>query len=327
MPSNGSASFPVICPDTQIAFAARLREVRGLYLREALQETVAGLSIAELDAELGRLVPAEPLRLVASFGLRGEVVFPVPLVLRQNPHLLGYYRLLYGISAKGFYKRPHFAGFGPMEDDGRVPARADGCLEAACRSLIATASLLVAELPGLSGTQLHELQLLTLGQQLKGGVLNRVGQAAVRGVHALLLSIAGRSVTASDGSTITLLNASRRTVRLDFADDPDVRVVEVLPSGEERLLAIEIKGGVDSSNVYNRLGEAEKSHQKARQAGYHECWTLVRADFRLERARLDSPSTNQFFRLDQIMDQSTEEHRRFSDQLCSRLGIRDPKAR
>jgi hypothetical protein len=37
------------------------------------------------------------------------------------------------------------------------------------------------------------------------------------------------------------------------------------------LAAIEIKGGRDYSNIHNRIGEAEKSHQKAEKQGYVEC--------------------------------------------------------
>ena len=36
-----------------------------------------------------------------------------------------------------------------------------------------------------------------------------------------------------------------------------------------------IKGGTDKSNAHNRAGEAEKSHQKARQQDFRECWTLI----------------------------------------------------
>jgi hypothetical protein len=32
-------------------------------------------------------------------------------------------------------------------------------------------------------------------------------------------------------------------------------------------VAVEIKGGKDYSNIHNRIGEAEKSHQKAKKEG------------------------------------------------------------
>ena len=45
---------------------------------------------------------------------------------------------------------------------------------------------------------------------------------------------------------------------MEFAADPDICIREELPSGKFRnLVAIEIKGGKDYSNVHNRIGEAE----------------------------------------------------------------------
>jgi hypothetical protein len=108
---------------------------------------------------------------------------------------------------------------------------------------------------------------------------------------------------------------------LVFADDPDVRILERLPSGEQPRVSMEIKGGADASNVYNRIGEAEKSHLKARQVGFFEFWIIVRAAFNPERARMDSPTTGHFFRLDRILDSSTTDRRLFRDRLCANIGI------
>jgi hypothetical protein len=87
--------------------------------------------------------------------------------------------------------------------------------------------------------------------------------------------LAPAGVSAGERS-IEIENAAGRRVRVEFASDPDICIREELPSGRFRnLVAIEIKGGRDYSNIHNRIGEAEKSHQKARQDGYVECWTMV----------------------------------------------------
>ncbi len=168
MPS-GETSLPVLSPDLQVAFYYILGSLRKECLAEALRETVAGLRVAEIDRELERCVPPAALQKVASFGLRGEVVFPVPLVLRANPSLLGYYRLLFGLSQKEFYNKGPFGRFKGLEESGQNPPRTDGQLEALCRSLIETAARLVDGLDDLSLPIVHELQLLTLGPQLRGG--------------------------------------------------------------------------------------------------------------------------------------------------------------
>ena len=107
-----------------------------------------------------------------------------------------------------------------------------------------------------------------------------------------------------------------------FADDPDVRVVEAPSAGAHPKLSIEIKGGVDASNVYNRLGEAEKSHLKARRAGSQEFWTLVRAHYDPAKATVASPTTTHFFRINRILDISDPEHAEFRQLLSIAIGIR-----
>jgi len=99
-------------------------------------------------------------------------------------------------------------------------------------------------------------------------------------------------------------------------------VAETFESGINHLLSIEVKGGTDVSNIHNRLGEAEKSHQKARAAGFKEFWTVVNAPINAARARRESPTTNSFFQLAQLLDDTASEWLTFRDQLCSRLGIR-----
>lgn len=49
----------------------------------------------------------ENLSLLASKGLRGEIVFATPIILKSNPYLLGYYRLLLGYSQKYFVTTYH----------------------------------------------------------------------------------------------------------------------------------------------------------------------------------------------------------------------------
>jgi hypothetical protein len=86
-------------------------------------------------------------------------------------------------------------------------------------------------------------------------------------------------------------------------------------------VSIEVKGGTDISNIHNRLGEAEKSHQKARNRGFFEFWTIVRCDVDPAMAARESPTTSRFFHLDRISDQKAPEHREFRDLLGSLLGI------
>ena len=82
-------------PDLQITFFHHLQEIRQTYLLSALLSTVSCLEITEIDHQLGELVSGKGLQRVAGWGLRGELIFAVPYILKENPRLLGYYRLLW----------------------------------------------------------------------------------------------------------------------------------------------------------------------------------------------------------------------------------------
>lgn len=175
--------FPPFNPELQIAFAVRLGEMSALHLFPALSRAVKGLKVTEIDHELASLVANERLTYVASAGLRGEVVYPVPCVLAAEPQLLGYYRLLFGLSQKEFFKTP-FARWRAMEERGQVPKGEGGELEDLCSSLCETAWRLVSNLESLSLGTLHDLQMLTLGPQLRGRRLNEQREPVDLGVPA-----------------------------------------------------------------------------------------------------------------------------------------------
>lgn len=314
--------LPVIIPDLQISFYYRLREIENLYLGEALRNTVRALDIPTLDGQLAEFVDPQSLTRVSSFGMRGELLFPVPYIIKSNPYLLGYYRLLYGISRKEFYHKNYFRSFNGLEDQGIISNKISNLIVPLCKSLIATGKILFDGIDYISLSIIHSLQVLTIGPQLRGGSLNIKGQVAVQEMYDLIRTIVHPYIKETTERTITLANESGRTVFISFGNDPDIKVQERLETRIRPLVAIEIKGGNDFSNVYNRLGEAEKSHNQARRAGFTECWTIVRVELTLEKTRERSPSTNRLFHLDRIRDSFSEENREFRELFGSLVGIR-----
>ena len=107
------------------------------------------------------------------------------------------------------------------------------------------------------------------------------------------------------------------------APDPDVVIMEYFPgAGSVYKTAIEIKGGTDYSNIHNRVGEAEKSHQKARAAGASDFWTVIDlqgAD--LELLRQESPTTRHWFALDEVVDRAGLSWDRIYQLTRSAMGI------
>lgn len=314
--------FDILIPDLQIAFYHRFREIEERYLGEALRTTVGKVNIALLDQELAQLVNASSLQKVASFGLRGELIFPVPHLIEANPYLLGYYRLLYGFSQKDFYHQGPFGRFRPCEEQGEISKKVSEQILPLCKSLIATGEMLVNGVDQISVTAIHSLQAITVGASFRGSYLNKKGQQAVKEMYDLIYDIVKPYTVRATSKLISIKNDSDRTVHIEFLNDPDIRIQGMLQSGAHPILAIEIKGGTDVSNVYNRLGESEKSHRTARSLGFAECWTVINARLDLAKARQKSPSSTRFFYLFHITNPATPESTIFRDQFCALVGIR-----
>jgi XcyI restriction endonuclease len=316
-------------PELQASFAAALSEIRTLYLQDALRDVVKSLAIPTIDQELAAIVPAHSLTALASHGIRGEMMFPVPSILSANPRLLGYYRLLYGYSKKEFYTAATGLGrYIGMEERGAVGKGLDATLLEVCREMCTAGALLLATLSDtkISVAFLDDLTLLTLGPQLRGGANVRKGSAGIRTVFNAIHEIVQTAVTTSSETRITILNAAGRTVLIEFAADPDIIIREEMQSGQFRqLIAIEVKAGSDFSNIHNRIGEAEKSHQKAKAAGYVECWTVVNVDkVDIAMAHKESPSTNRFYRISDIVAAQVGDYVDFRDRIVSLTGIASP---
>jgi len=312
--------FPPFSPDLQLQFWARLQQIRNEYLSDALSQTVKELDIAKLDGELATFVGSARLAAVAAYSLRGETFFPVPYILKTKPMLLGYYRLLYGLSQKEFYKHP-FSRFRVMEEQNQLSTANEHFLPPLCKSLGQTAWALFSGIQPLSPATIHELQLLTVGPQLRGSRNVRIGQGATARVFELVRHLVSSHIESSTNTVITVKNASGRMVQIAFAADPDNTIIEMLPSGAIPSVSIEIKGGADVSNVHNRIGEAEKSHQKAKAAGFTNFWTILRAKISETAAKRGSPTTNVFFNLDEMLKAGTHPHSQFRDLLYHTIGV------
>ncbi|RQS27971.1 XcyI family restriction endonuclease [Burkholderia sp. Bp8992] len=323
---DSKITFSAPEPDLQIAFAASLREIREHTLQEALRETVRSLSIPDIDNELARFVPKHALAQLASQGLRGEMVFPVPIVLSTTPRLLGYYRLLYGYSQKEFYtSATGYSRLKLMEERGTLSAASAEALPDACSALCDAGALLLTGIgtASVNAALLDDLTLLTLGPQLRGGANVRKGTAGIRTVFNAIHEIVEKSVVNISNTSIEVKNAAGRRVLIEFAADPDIIIREEMRASSFRqLIAIEVKAGSDFSNIHNRVGEAEKSHQKAKASGFAECWTVVNVDkMDLQMARRESPSTNRFYKISDLAKASGDDFQDFHDRIVSLTGI------
>jgi hypothetical protein len=316
-------------PDIQVAFASHLAEARRRYLQDALAVTVTELEVRLVDQELAALVPSRKLSVLAGRGLRGELLFAVPCILQANPRLLAYYRLLLGHSRKAFYTGANgTSAFLSMEETGTLSATAEKQIETLCTGLIGSAALLMDGIgpERISKELLDDLTLLTLGPQLRGSASVDIGTVAIGRVLGVIAGLVATYTTNREGRLVEITNASGRHVLIELASDPDIVIREQLqPNAYRNVVAIEIKGGTDFSNIHNRLGEAEKSHQKARKKGFTECWTIVNVErFDETKARRESPSTDRFYTIAGITSGAGAECAEFRDRILSATGIPGP---
>lgn len=324
---NDKTSITLSPPELQIEFSVALAEIRRLYLQDALRDTVKNIDVVALDRQLGKFVPRGSLATIAAHNLRAELLFPVPILLESNPHLLGYYRLLYGFSQKAFYTAKTGVGpFKSMETRGAIPAGCQDKIEQLCKALIRCGRELLDGIGSarISRDLLDDLALLTVGPQLRGGANIKRGAAGIVKVFEAIYEIVKSATVLFNETRITVKNAAGRTVYVEFAPDPDIVIrEEMAPSSFAEKIAIDVKAGEDFSNIHNRIGEAEKSHQKARARGFVECWTVVNVEkLNLRMACQESPSTNRFYQLSAIVTGTGAEYADFRNRVISLTGIK-----
>lgn len=313
-------------PNIQIGFANALNKVQKDFLQDALAATVAELKIKALDSELHQYVDNNSLQTLAMHKMRGELLFAVPCILENNPKLLGYYRLLLGYSQKEFYTTTTGARmFKSMEEKGTLSQKQREALPELCKALNFSAKYMLEHLEDqmINAGFFEQLTLLTLGPQLRGGANVKKGTFAISQVFDVLYQIVSKAIISSNTRCIELKNNSGRTVYIQFAADPDIVIKEELAKDKYRnLVAIEVKGGQDYSNIHNRVGEAEKSHQKAKKDGYIECWTIVNVGrVAIDVLQKESPTTNKFYRISELINRNSAEYKDFSLQILSIAGI------
>lgn len=279
------------------------------------------VGVSAIDEELRNLVPSDALNHVARLGLRGERVFPVPVVLEHAPPLIGYYRMLLGLSKKEFGDRGKL-GYGPWlnaEERGEIPPRLLPHLYEFCEAFIAPLVELVRAMDTFDDRDLSDLALLTLGPTLQGGRNNAIGSRASRAVFEALRSLVAGCIVFDSERLVRFETPGGQKFALIEGSDPDVRRDLTSTSGKEvPIIAIEIKGGEDARNAHNRAGEAEKSHLKARIAGYRHRWTImVMQGVNRTTLQSETPSSTEICEASEVIEQSGAdwEHlrRKFAD--------------
>lgn len=307
----------------QVRFYQLLLVARKQWFIDALSDALSQLSQDIVKQQIREFVPDDVQKILAAAGLRDEHVFPVPAVLEAKPSLVGYYRLLLGAPQKTFYKGSTGMGrLKRMEEAGIISKNARSSIPAFCLAMATPLAELVRGIPKITERDLHELPLLTFGSQLQGSNNTQIGKAAMMDVFVAVREIVAQYVVALTEDKLTLKNSAGRSVIITLAQDPDVRIQEQVSDQVHHKVAIEVKGGTDVSNVHNRVGEAEKSHQKAKRSGFSEFWTIIsKKGLDLAKLQSESPTTNRWFDIAEVLARSGHEWQDFRQRLSGACGI------
>ena len=313
-----------LSPSRQVIFHQMLVAARKTVLMGALSEALGQIDPAECKKQILKYVPADAQRILAASGIRDEHIFPLPAVIERKPTLIGYYRLLLGISQKRFYRKG--TGMGPyksMEARGLFNPKHRPDIEQYCSIMAEQLAELVRQVsPRITARDVSELPLLTLGAQLYGSNNNAIGKQATLDVFLSVTEIVKKFIASLDTNRISVLNASKRKVIIALASDPDIRIQEEFDGKLRNILAIEIKGGTDVSNAHNRAGEAEKSHRKAKKQDFRDYWTIISlAGVDQTMLEQESPTTNSWFDVAQVLAREGPSWLEFRSRLAGSVGI------
>lgn len=249
----------------------------------------------------------------------------MPSILEEKPTLIGYYRLLLGVSQKRFYRAG--TGMGPfksMEARGLLNPKRRPRLELFCSVMSEYLAELVRQIsPKVTPRDVADLPLLTLGAQLYGSNKNVIGKQATLDVFLSVAEIVKKFIVTKEAKKIVITNASKRKVVIALSSDPDIRNQEQFEGQQLRnKVAIEIKGGTDVSNAHNRAGEAEKSHQKAKKSGFRDFWTIIsKAGVDVNKLSRESPTTNSWFDVAEVLAREGDDWNEFRSRFADSAGI------
>lgn len=312
--------FENVSSERAVGLFDALVAARASVLQPALSEAVSAVGVARLDAELGELVPDAALTKLASLGLRGELLFPTPSLLREKPTLIGYYRMLLGLSQKAFARLDGFKRFSAAEKSGVLSEFQKANLPALCSALVQPLSSLALALDRFDQRDLADLTLLQLGAALYGSNNNRIGAIAVRGVFDAIADGIQTAVVSRKRDQLEVKTPSGRMARIIMSTDPDISVSLEIAGGLAPRIAMEVKGGTDTANLHNRLGEAEKSHLKAMQ--FPQRWTLIHpGSVPADTLERESPSTTRFFNVRQVISREGEDWDALHSLLRAEIGL------
>lgn len=277
-------------------------------------------------AELG--INSKAFSLIAKSGLKPQLFFSHPDLLRTYPKFARYYRLLALLPSKGVQRSGIKVGKKSPYDR----------LFDFSRYVNSISSQLILE--GFREESIISSISAQIGAQLEGSWRNLIGKQAANLVEKLILEwlIEENQTFATEPSVpdiedelslgnmelISKINRiSSDTYLIEFGSEPDIKITRRF-NGEYRVVAwIEVKGGTDPAGVLERYGAAKKSLEEARVHRDRPRSILIMAIYTttaLERIK-DDRLVDEYYNLTSLTIKDSVDWKNFERSLKLLLGI------
>ena len=246
-------------------------------------------------------------------GIKPVRVFAHPAVLSANPRRVAYYRMLAMVSQKSMNN----VGLPVTRYEAQgSPLSEERALAIACH-LNRIISALVDADEEIDAREFDLWRGMAAGAQAQGTAQNVKGRRAERQVRELIEAhlkeqelVAEISEDKRGGTRLIHLTDGRRVV---FASDPDTAIYA---SDDKLECVVEIKGGIDTAGVLERLGATLKSLQHASRRGQRPKTVLVMpATAMTARFRADADTSldlDAYFAIETIIADPAERRRFFA---------------
>jgi len=213
-------------------------------------------------------------------GIKPVIVFAHPYTLHNVAGAAGYYRMLAMVSQKSMKR----IGTNLDAYETGIPLVNPETANLIAQHLNRLISALIEADEEINGREFDLWRGMAAGSQAQGSWQNNKGSAAEVTIRELILR------RLQERGIITGEQASSSRIKLDeqrtlvFADDPDIAIYQ----DDMPLVAIEVKGGIDTAAVLERIGAALKSLRRIRQENIEAVTVLIAQGISItERARQD----------------------------------------
>jgi hypothetical protein len=241
-------------------------------------------------------------------GIKPVIVFAHTEVLKHLPGALGYYRMLSMVSQKSMIR----VGLPSARyETGRVFPN-DEAAEALAVHLNKIISTLIELDEEINAREFDLWRGMAAGAQAQGSWQNTKGSKLEIIIRGLLqrrlrekdLVVVEKALLQGDEEYGSIMQLKDGRVVI-FADEPDIAVHE---SDENIVVAVEIKGGIDTAGVLERIGASIKSLRRAKESNPESKTILILQGISLsDTARKDLEISrdvvNHWFTVEEILEE------------------------